>query len=306
MVVWYVWMCMFQEDDEEKCLVGRELERRAAKAEEEVKQKDEEMRQKEQLIATLQRQVQHYESRLSECEVRMKSVERQITSLQVQVQYKTFAFNSFFVHACMHRAYILTTVELHADGSQSQPDRWRKRKERWIDEAHPGIISWRPSAVVSAIVSEAPAARFRARRCRREREDDTGGAGSEPAGQGVPDGEGGVRAQRARGGGGQQAADVVVHSWQRQVGGGAQDAQEPVRHVEKGVRGPAEEDQGRAQEARPRREEERRRRPARAPAAVRVVEDQSAQMLQGAQVLQQLQATQPQIVLLLLPPLMHT
>jgi septal ring factor EnvC (AmiA/AmiB activator) len=108
MVVRYVWMCMFQEDDEEKCLVGRELERRAAKAEEEVKQKDEEMRQKEQLIATLQRQVQHYESRLSECEVRMKSVERQITSLQVQVQYKTFALLQFFLRPCMHASCIYT------------------------------------------------------------------------------------------------------------------------------------------------------------------------------------------------------
>lgn len=76
-----------QEEDEEKCLVNLELERRAAKAEEEVKQKEEEMRQKEELISTLQRQVEHYESRLSECEVRMKSVEeelqRQITSLQM-------------------------------------------------------------------------------------------------------------------------------------------------------------------------------------------------------------------------------
>jgi predicted nucleic acid-binding Zn-ribbon protein len=80
-----IYVC--QEEDEEKCLVNMELERRAAKAEDEVKQKEEEVRQKEELISTLQRQVVHYESRLSECEVRMKSVEeelqRQITSLQV-------------------------------------------------------------------------------------------------------------------------------------------------------------------------------------------------------------------------------
>ncbi|CAN6166972.1 unnamed protein product [Urochloa humidicola] len=76
-----------EEEDEEKCLVNLELERRAVKAEEEVKQKEEEMRQKEELIATLRQQVEHYESRLSECEVRMKSVEvelqKQITSLQM-------------------------------------------------------------------------------------------------------------------------------------------------------------------------------------------------------------------------------
>ncbi|RCV38074.1 hypothetical protein SEVIR_8G117900v4 [Setaria viridis] len=76
-----------EEDDEEKCLVNLELERRAAKAEEEVKKKEEEMRQKEELIATLRQQVEQYESRLSECEVRMKSVEeelqKQITSLQM-------------------------------------------------------------------------------------------------------------------------------------------------------------------------------------------------------------------------------
>jgi hypothetical protein len=68
-------------------LVNLELERRAAKAEEESKQKDEEMRQKEDEIASLRRQVEHYESRLSECEGRMKSVEdelqKQITSSQV-------------------------------------------------------------------------------------------------------------------------------------------------------------------------------------------------------------------------------
>ncbi|OEL14747.1 hypothetical protein BAE44_0024234 [Dichanthelium oligosanthes] len=76
-----------EEYDEEKCLVNLELERRATKAEEEVKQKEEEMRQKEDLIAMLRQQVEHYESRLSECEVRMKSVEeelqKQITSLQI-------------------------------------------------------------------------------------------------------------------------------------------------------------------------------------------------------------------------------
>jgi hypothetical protein len=75
----------FQEE-EHKCLVNLELERRAAKAEEQVKQKDEEVRQKEDEIASLRRQVEHYESRLSECEGRMKSVEdglqKQITSLQ--------------------------------------------------------------------------------------------------------------------------------------------------------------------------------------------------------------------------------
>ncbi|CAL4888790.1 unnamed protein product [Urochloa decumbens] len=76
-----------EEEDEEKCLVNLELERRAVKAEEEVKQKEEEMRQKEELIATLRQQVEHYESRLSECEVRMKSVEvelqKQIILLQM-------------------------------------------------------------------------------------------------------------------------------------------------------------------------------------------------------------------------------
>ncbi|CAN6381186.1 unnamed protein product [Urochloa humidicola] len=76
-----------EEDDEEKCLVNLELEKRAAEAEEEVKKKEEEMRQKEQLITTLRQQVEHYESQLSECEARMKSVEvelqKQITSLQM-------------------------------------------------------------------------------------------------------------------------------------------------------------------------------------------------------------------------------
>ncbi|WVZ52441.1 hypothetical protein U9M48_003496 [Paspalum notatum var. saurae] len=76
-----------QEEDVEKCLVNLELERRAVKAEEEVKQKEEEMRQKENLIATLRQQVEHYESCLSECEVRMKGVEedlqKQVTSLQM-------------------------------------------------------------------------------------------------------------------------------------------------------------------------------------------------------------------------------
>ncbi|TVU25643.1 hypothetical protein EJB05_28147 [Eragrostis curvula] len=76
-----------QEEEEDKTLANLELERRAAKAEEEAKQKDEEMRQKEDEIAALRQQVQHYESRLSECEDRMKSVEdelqKQITSLQM-------------------------------------------------------------------------------------------------------------------------------------------------------------------------------------------------------------------------------
>ena len=83
-----------------------ELERRAAKAEEEVKQKEEEMRQKEELISTLQRQVEHYESRLSECEVRKKSVEeelqRQITSLQVLTACKALPFFSSFTNSSMH------------------------------------------------------------------------------------------------------------------------------------------------------------------------------------------------------------
>lgn len=95
-----------QEEDEEKCLVNLELERRAAKAEEEVKQKEEEMRQKEELISTLQRQVEHYESRLSECEVRMKSVEeelqRQITSLQVLTACKSLPFFNSFTNSSMH------------------------------------------------------------------------------------------------------------------------------------------------------------------------------------------------------------
>lgn len=68
-------------------MVNLEFERRAVKAEEEVKTKEEEMRQKEGLIATLRQQVNHYEIRLSECEARMKSVEeelqKQIISLQV-------------------------------------------------------------------------------------------------------------------------------------------------------------------------------------------------------------------------------
>ncbi|KAJ1256592.1 hypothetical protein BS78_K344100 [Paspalum vaginatum] len=76
-----------KEEDEGKCLVNLELERRAVKAEMEVKQKEEEMRQQENLIATLRQQVEHYESRLSECEVRMKCVEeelqKQVTSLQM-------------------------------------------------------------------------------------------------------------------------------------------------------------------------------------------------------------------------------
>ncbi|KAK3118739.1 hypothetical protein QOZ80_9BG0706060 [Eleusine coracana subsp. coracana] len=76
-----------QEEEEDKSLVNLELERRAAKAEEEMKQKEEEMKQKEDMIAALRQQVEHYESRLSECEGRMKSVEdelhKQITSLQM-------------------------------------------------------------------------------------------------------------------------------------------------------------------------------------------------------------------------------
>jgi len=72
-------------------LVNQELERRATKAEEEVKKKEEELRHKEELIATLLQLVEHYESRLWECEVRMKSVEeelqKEISSLQVTEFY---------------------------------------------------------------------------------------------------------------------------------------------------------------------------------------------------------------------------
>ena len=86
----------------EKCLVNLELERRAVKAEEEVKQKEEEMRQKENLIATLRQQVEHYESCLSECEVRMKGVEedlqKQVTSLQVTATH----FVSFMLQCLVH------------------------------------------------------------------------------------------------------------------------------------------------------------------------------------------------------------
>ncbi|XP_062183101.1 myosin-3-like [Phragmites australis] len=76
-----------QKEEEEKCSVNLDLERRALKAEEEVKQRDEEVRKKEDEIAALRQQVEHYESWLSECEVRIKSVEdelkKQITSLQM-------------------------------------------------------------------------------------------------------------------------------------------------------------------------------------------------------------------------------
>lgn len=84
-------LCIQEEDDEMKHLVNLELERRAATAEEELKQKKKEMRHKEDLITTLRQQVEHYESQLSECEVRMKSVEeelqKQIASLHVTVCY---------------------------------------------------------------------------------------------------------------------------------------------------------------------------------------------------------------------------
>ena len=79
-------------------MVNQELERRATKAEEEVKKKEEELRHKEELIATLLQLVEHYESRLWECEVRMKSVEeelqKQISSLQVTELY----IMAFFIH----------------------------------------------------------------------------------------------------------------------------------------------------------------------------------------------------------------
>uniref|UniRef100_A0A0D9XRM0 Uncharacterized protein n=1 Tax=Leersia perrieri TaxID=77586 RepID=A0A0D9XRM0_9ORYZ len=75
------------QEEEEKCAVNLELERRAMVAEEAVREKDDVVRQKDDEIASLRQQVEHYESRLSECEARMRSVEeelqKQITTLQI-------------------------------------------------------------------------------------------------------------------------------------------------------------------------------------------------------------------------------
>ncbi|KAF0896098.1 hypothetical protein E2562_019328 [Oryza meyeriana var. granulata] len=75
------------QEEEEKCAVNLELERRAMLAEEAAQQKDGVVRQKDDEIAALRQQVEHYESRLLECEARMKSVEeelqKQITTLQM-------------------------------------------------------------------------------------------------------------------------------------------------------------------------------------------------------------------------------
>uniref|UniRef100_J3N7V1 Uncharacterized protein n=1 Tax=Oryza brachyantha TaxID=4533 RepID=J3N7V1_ORYBR len=75
------------QEEEERCAVNLELERRAMLAEEAVKHRDDVVRQKDDEIAALRQQVEHYESRLSECEARMKSVEdelqKQITTLQM-------------------------------------------------------------------------------------------------------------------------------------------------------------------------------------------------------------------------------
>lgn len=78
------------EREEEKCAVNLEMERRALKAEEEVKQKDDDVRHKDEEIVELRQQVEHYESRLSECEAKMRSVEeelqKQIAALQQMSQ----------------------------------------------------------------------------------------------------------------------------------------------------------------------------------------------------------------------------
>ncbi|CAM0949177.1 unnamed protein product [Alopecurus aequalis] len=79
-----------EEREEEKCSINLDLERRALKAEEEVKQKDDDVRNKDEEIGGLRQQVEHYESRLSECEAKMRSVEeelqKQIAALQQMSQ----------------------------------------------------------------------------------------------------------------------------------------------------------------------------------------------------------------------------
>ncbi|KAM0863377.1 hypothetical protein ACQ4PT_044627 [Festuca glaucescens] len=79
-----------EEREKEKCTINLELERRAIKAEEDVKQRDDDVRHKDEEISGLRQQVEHYESRLSECEAKMRSVEeelqKQIAALQQMSQ----------------------------------------------------------------------------------------------------------------------------------------------------------------------------------------------------------------------------
>ncbi|XP_051184691.1 uncharacterized protein [Lolium perenne] len=82
-----------EERDKEKCTINLELEMRAIKAEEDVKQRDDDVRHKDEEISGLRQQVEHYESRLSECEAKMRAVEeelqRQIAALQQQVEARS-------------------------------------------------------------------------------------------------------------------------------------------------------------------------------------------------------------------------
>nr|CAB3491526.1 unnamed protein product [Digitaria exilis] len=127
-----------EEDDEMKHLVNLELERRAATAEEELKQKKKEMRHKEDLITTLRQQVEHYESQLSECEVRMKSVEEELQKQIASLQMAQTARG--------RRGGPMTTSQCHQESSRaylapSQPSaRWQHRA------CEPDIVSVRESS----------------------------------------------------------------------------------------------------------------------------------------------------------------